>query len=89
MKQSVEHDPDGRFLRRWLPELRELPTELLHAPWQATPLERLLLNADYPAPIVDCTQSYRQARDRLWAMREDPRVKREGQRILSQHVERR
>lgn len=57
VSQSQTHDPEGAYLRRWLPELAALPTEHLHAPWDA-PKEVLTeagvtLGETYPAPIVD------------------------------------
>lgn len=46
--QSQKFDPDGVYLRRWLPELRDVPTAHLHTPWTApTPPK------GYPPPIVD------------------------------------
>lgn len=89
VKQSQEHDPEGAFLRRWLPELRAAPDHLLHTPWEATPMERVLDLGDYPEPIVDHRAAYRQARDRLWAMRQAPGVAAEAERILDRHVDRR
>ncbi|KZX58313.1 FAD-binding protein [Halioglobus sp. HI00S01] len=89
VKQSQEHDPNGRFIRRWLPELRDVPLHLLHDPSEATPMERVLELAEYPEPIVDHRLTYRRARDRLWAMRDNPHVSSEAARILDRHVERR
>jgi len=55
--QSRKFDPEGKFIRRYLPQLGPLPDESLHAPWLAPPLELaeagLRLGQDYPAPIVD------------------------------------
>lgn len=55
--QSRTHDPHGRYLRRWLPELRSLTDRDVHAPWEAGPLALaaagITLGTDYPEPIVD------------------------------------
>jgi deoxyribodipyrimidine photo-lyase len=56
VRQSERFDPDGTYLRRWLPELATLPTAALHAPWEhheALAAAGIVLGRDYPAPIVD------------------------------------
>jgi len=55
--QGEQHDPDGRWVRAWLPELAGVPREYLFAPWHM-PLEVQLrsgcrIGRDYPAPIVE------------------------------------
>jgi deoxyribodipyrimidine photo-lyase len=60
VKQSLEHDPEGRFIRRYLPELRGLPTAALHEPWRLDAPPR-----GYPAPVVDHEQAAREARRRM------------------------
>ena len=55
--QSAKFDPDGAYLRRWLPELAQLPTADLHAPAQAGALTLaaagVKLGSTYPAPMLD------------------------------------
>ena len=56
--QAKKFDPDGVYLRRWLPELKDAPLNLLHEPWHDLDL---LERSGYPAPMVDLGQSRQQA----------------------------
>ncbi len=66
IKQGLDHDPDGVFTRRWVPELADVPLTVLHTPWLAG---RGDVNG-YPAPIVDPAAAARAAKMRLSALRQ-------------------
>jgi deoxyribodipyrimidine photo-lyase len=54
--QSRRFDPEGTYIRRWLPELKTVPRKYMHAPWemdaQQQKVARCFIGHDYPAPIV-------------------------------------
>jgi len=64
VSQSEKFDPEGRFIRRYLPQLAGLSGNAVHAPWTARPLDLqaagLVLGRDYPLPIVDHAQAREQ-----------------------------
>lgn len=55
--QSRRYDPDGAYIRRWVPELAEVPGRFIHEPSTMSPMEQTaascVIGRDYPAPIVD------------------------------------
>ena len=61
--QSQRFDPEGRFIRRYLPQLAALPDAALHAPWQARPADLaaagVVLGGNYPRPLVQHDEARR------------------------------
>ena len=60
VSQGEKFDPDGDYVRRWVPELRTVAGAAVHAPWLLQPPP-----AGYPAPIVDHAAERREALERL------------------------
>jgi deoxyribodipyrimidine photo-lyase len=63
--QGTNFDPDGAFVRRWLPAIQNVPTKHIHAPWtmprDVQEAARCIIGRDYPAPIVDHAEARRRA----------------------------
>ena len=90
VKNSQEHDPDGTFIKKWIPELTNVPTAYIHEPWTMSIMEQsfcdVFIGKDYPAPIVNLKSSAQKAREKIWSHRKHPEVEVEKKRILSTHV---
>ena len=79
IKQGRDHDPDGVFIRRWCPELADVPAVHLHEPWAFNGVN----------PIVDCADSARQAKEMIFAIRRSAGFDRHADAIQRRHGSRR
>lgn len=61
LKQSKDYDPDGKYVKHWLPALKLIPSPKVHTPWQLLEIEQersqVMIGKDYPNPILDLEQS--------------------------------
>ena len=91
-KNAIDHDADAVFIKKWLPELNNIPSSLVYEPWKLSEIEQemygCIIGKNYPAPIVDIETSRKAASDIVWSFRKTKAVKNEGQRILEKHTHR-
>ena len=88
-KQAQDQDPEGVFLRRWLPELTGVPLSHLFEPYRMSRPEQLasgcVIGSDYPAPIVDHSTAYRDARMKLSKFRRRTDTQEAAKEVLTKH----
>jgi deoxyribodipyrimidine photo-lyase len=89
VKQAQDHDPDGVFVRHWLPELRRVPDSWLLQPWRMPPSVQqscgVQVGRDWPEPLVDIDAATRQAKAALHQRRQRPEVRATKQAIVVKH----
>lgn len=79
IKNSEEHDSEGIFIKKWIPELANIPPHLLHEPWKLGLIDQQLyeceIGKDYPFPIVDLEETRKQASTAIWSIRKKEEIK--------------
>jgi deoxyribodipyrimidine photo-lyase len=93
IKQAQDHDPQGVFVRRWLPVLRRVPDTWVFEPWKIPPSVQaqcgVVVGTDWPEPVVDLPVATRLAKAQLHARRNTPQVRAGKTAIIEQHASRR
>ena len=88
-KQAQDHDPEGIFIRRWVPELARVPLEFLAQPWRMDGAQQgiagCVIGRDYPEPIVIEKDAVAQAKIVLYGLRKAPQAQAEADAIAQRH----
>ena len=89
IKQVQDQDPEGTFIREFVPELREVPLEYLAEPHKMprSVQERVgcLIGKHYPAPIVEHGPAYRSAKQRIYAVRSSEGARQDARQVVAKH----
>jgi deoxyribodipyrimidine photo-lyase len=90
VKQSLEHDPKGIFIKQWLPQLSQVPEKYIHQPELMPLLEQqlcgVIIGEHYPKPIIEVESAAKVARDKIWGHKKTDVVKKEINNIIKKHT---
>ena len=93
IKQVHDQDPDGIFIKQYVPELEAVPLEHIAEPHRMPPLLQRQLGCvigdHYPEPIVEHGPAYKQARARIYAARRSPEARAASEQVYLKHGSRR
>jgi deoxyribodipyrimidine photo-lyase len=100
VKQAQDHDPQGRFVRQWLPALQQVPDTWLFEPWRMPHTLQTHLGvfvskdiggdatSTLPHPLIDLAQATREAKQRLHSRRQTDAVKAAKKAVVDKHASR-
>jgi len=92
-KQGKDHDPNGEYIRKWVPELSMVPTNFIHNPWQMPEsLQELIIcriGINYPEPIVNEIVSRKNGISKSYSARTGEDARRISKKVLQMHGSRR
>jgi len=88
-KQAKDQDPQGYFIRRWVPELACVPLPYLAEPWtmdvSVQRMAECMIGLNYPKPIVDEKTAMKAAKDRMYGLRQSQEAREEAGDVLARH----
>ncbi len=85
VKQGHDQDPDGRFIRHWVPELADVPDAYLHEPWRLADDDRARLCPEYPGRVVDHAAAAKAAKEAIYNLRRKPEARAEAKAVVQKH----
>lgn len=80
IKQSIDHDKNGEFIKKWIPELVNLDKKYIHTPWEVP--EKL---GSYPMPIIEEKDARKKASDKIYSIRKLANYREVSNKILNKH----
>ncbi|CEM02128.1 unnamed protein product [Vitrella brassicaformis CCMP3155] len=93
VKQAQDHDKDGTFVRKYVPELANVPQRHIYEPWKMPKVVQeqcgCVIDSDYPSPIVDHKEATKAAMSKLGKVKRSVAAKDEAQQIVKKHGSRR
>ena len=88
-KQSIDQDPEGVFIRRWVPELKNVPNSYIHNPSKMPEMEQMFcdctIGKDYPSPIVEHIEAYHYAQQQVHAVKQTLAARMEAKDVFIKH----
>jgi deoxyribodipyrimidine photo-lyase len=90
VKQARDHDPQGLFVKRWLPHLRRVPSAWIIEPWKM-PESLMLQHGLHPGrevvqPLMNIDTALREAAAKMYARRRQPEVRAARERVIDRHA---